>query len=239
MCVGAARAQIVAFLEDHSYPDSGWAEALVAAYRQPWSAVGYAIANANPRNRRSRIIHLATYGEWQSPLSGETSALPGGNVSYRREALLDFSDDLPAMLQADFNIHARMRRRGLVLAVEPTARAEHESGESLVHAMRASFVYSRVLAADRARLGGWTLTRRLSWAAGNLWGAPLVRLAGLVRGLRRQPGELARVAVYLPAIAAILLCGAVGEMLGFLLGEGRCADRLMYWEVDSPRARRS
>jgi hypothetical protein len=226
-------------LEDHSYPDSAWAEALVAAYRQPWSAVGYAIANANPGSRCSRIIHLATYGEWQSPPRGETSALPGGNVSYRREALLDFGDQLPAMLQADFNIHARMRQRGLVLAIEPTARAQHESGESLVDAMRASFVYSRVLAANRAHLGGWTSRRRLSWAAGNLWGAPLARLAGLVRGLRRQPDELARVVVYLPAIAAILLCGAVGEMLGFLLGGGRCPDRLMYWEVDAPRARRT
>jgi glycosyl transferase family 2 len=233
--VREARADVVAFVEDHCYPEPGWAEHLRTAFERQWAALGYAISNADRRALRSRIIHLATYGQWQAPARGPTNALPGGNVAYRRQALLDLGEDLPAMLQTDFNIHARLRARGLTLAIEPNARVEHVSGESLVDALRASFVYSRVLAANRARFGRWSSMRRIAWAIGNLGGAPVTRLVGLIRGLRRSPSELARVAAYLPAILTIYVVGAAGETVGYLVGEGRGAQALLYWEIDAPR----
>src|SRR5436305_2992531 len=100
--VNAARSEIVAFLEDHCCPRPGWAEAVIEAFRQPCAAVGYAITNANPESWVSRVTHLATYGEWESPRGGDVTSLPGGNVAYRREILLDLGDQLPAMLEADY-----------------------------------------------------------------------------------------------------------------------------------------
>jgi hypothetical protein len=69
-----------------------------------------------------------------------------------------------------------------------------------------------------------------------LWSAPLARLAGLVGATRRRPRRLIWVAVYLPGILAEYLSGALGESVGYLLGPGRGAARMMYWEVDAPRA---
>jgi Glycosyl transferase family 2 len=44
-----ATAPILAFAEEHCYPDPGWAAALIAAHGQGWAAVGPTIRNANPR----------------------------------------------------------------------------------------------------------------------------------------------------------------------------------------------
>jgi glycosyltransferase involved in cell wall biosynthesis len=46
--VRQARAPLVAYAEEHSYPHPAWAEALIKAHCQPWAAVGAVIANANP-----------------------------------------------------------------------------------------------------------------------------------------------------------------------------------------------
>lgn len=43
-----ATAPVVVLGEDHSYPDSGWAKALIEAHRQPWAAVGPEVLNGNP-----------------------------------------------------------------------------------------------------------------------------------------------------------------------------------------------
>jgi Glycosyl transferase family 2 len=44
-----ATAPILAFAEEHCYPEPGWAAALIAGHEQGWAAVGPAIRNGNPR----------------------------------------------------------------------------------------------------------------------------------------------------------------------------------------------
>src|SRR5688572_17047758 len=56
--VRAASAPIVGFVENHSFPAPGWAEALLRAHEGPWAVVGPAVENANPRTRTSRVGFL-------------------------------------------------------------------------------------------------------------------------------------------------------------------------------------
>jgi Glycosyl transferase family 2 len=53
-----ATAPVIAFVEDHSFPAKGWAEALIRAHQKPWAAVGPMMANANPHSlwRRCRAL---------------------------------------------------------------------------------------------------------------------------------------------------------------------------------------
>src|SRR5262249_3803632 len=48
--VRRASAPIVAYAEEHSYPEAGWAAALVEAHRGAWAGVGGVLRNANPRS---------------------------------------------------------------------------------------------------------------------------------------------------------------------------------------------
>jgi hypothetical protein len=236
VAVGAARAELIAFLEDHCYPQPGWAEALLRAYTGPAAAVGYAISNANPDSRVGRIVHLATYGEWAAPAGGPVTALPGGNVSYRRDVLVSLGSELAELLTADFNLHDRLRARQLTLVVQPAAQVRHESEERYLNALRSSFVYSRALAAKRASLDRWSARTRALVAAKDLLGAPVARLVRLLQARPRSSPADRGLAALLPAIVLLLVVSAVGEAVGYLLGEGASAARLLYYEVDAPRS---
>jgi hypothetical protein len=83
--VRQASAPVVGFVESHSYPSPGWAEALIDAHRQPWAAVGPAVNNANPRTMLSWASFLLDYGRWFAPAAaGVIDDLPGHNSSYKR-----------------------------------------------------------------------------------------------------------------------------------------------------------
>ena len=45
-----AGAPVIALIEEHVYPDPGWAEALINAHQQSWAVVGPAVRNAEPKN---------------------------------------------------------------------------------------------------------------------------------------------------------------------------------------------
>jgi len=57
-----ATAPIVAFAEEHCYPDPGWAAALIATHEQGWAAVGPSMRNANPRTLISWAGLFLHYG---------------------------------------------------------------------------------------------------------------------------------------------------------------------------------
>ena len=66
----AATAPIVACVEEHSFPEPGWAAALIEAHSGPWAAVGGAMTNANPRSRISWAHLFTDFGCAVPPLRG-------------------------------------------------------------------------------------------------------------------------------------------------------------------------
>ena len=59
--IQACSAPVVVLAETHSFPDPGWADALVAAHRGPWAAVGPVVRNANPETAISWADLLLDY----------------------------------------------------------------------------------------------------------------------------------------------------------------------------------
>jgi hypothetical protein len=232
--VRAARASVVAFVEDHSFPQPGWAEALVAAYSGPWAAVGPAVGNANPDNAFSWANLLIEYAPWLDPATAEAvEHLPGHNSSYRREVLMEYGDALEAMLESESVLHWDLRARGLQLRLEPTARTLHMNYSTASASMRLRFHGGRIFAAARSR--SWPIARRLAYGAA----APLIpavrvrRILAQVRGLRRArlPGST------FPILLMLLVCDAAGEMAGYFLGAGHEAERAGKFEFHADRQR--
>ena len=232
--VRAARAPVVAFVEDHSFPQPGWAEALVAAYREPWAAVGPAVGNANPDSAISWANLLIEYAPWLDPKVPEVAEhLPGHNSSYRRELLMEYGDALEPMLESESILHWDLRARGFQLRLEPAARTLHMNYSTAPASMRLRFHGGRIFAAARAR--SWPITRRLAYGAA----APLIpavrlrRILAQVRG--RHRATLPRNTF--PALLMLLTCDAAGEMAGYFLGVGREAERAGKFEFHASRQR--
>jgi hypothetical protein len=84
--VRAASAPIVFIGETHTYPQPGWAEALLTAFNGPWAAVVPAIGNANPTGAASWASYLFDYGTWgPNRHSGEIADPLIHTTAYQRE----------------------------------------------------------------------------------------------------------------------------------------------------------
>jgi hypothetical protein len=231
--VRAASASIVAFAEDHAYPAPGWAEALIKRHAQDWAAVGPVMANANPRSTTSWANLLIEYATWLEPSEGgEREHLPGHNGSYKRAVLLEYGDQLEAMLDAESILHWDLRARGHKLYLEPQARTFHENFSASMPSLTLRFNGGRLFAASRARL--WPLWRRAIFTlAAPL--IPVVRCTRITREMLR-PGRprhiLPRV---LPSLMLGLAFDGAGEMVGYALGQGAAMRTLSDMEFHRER----
>jgi hypothetical protein len=226
-----AGAELVAFAEDHSYPDANWAEALIAAHRGPWAAVGPAICNANPRSALSWANLSLEYGPWLHPVhSGPVEHLPGHNSSYKRAILLEYGPQLESMLESETVLHWDLRARGYQLYLEASARTSHLNYSSLRAAIPLRFFAGRLFGASRANR--WPAWRRFFYAMASPL-IPLVRLPRALRDLRRANGP--HLAMAVPWLIIVLTIDAVGEMFGYLFGSGDAMRKLSDMEFHRHR----
>jgi hypothetical protein len=228
-----AAASVVAFAEDHSYPEAYWAEALIAVHRGPWAVVGPAMCNANPYNALSWVNLAIEYGPWLEPAPrGPVDHLPGHNSSYKRDLLLAYGSDLEAMLEAESVLHWDLRAKGYQLYLEPAAKTFHLNYSLLSATLPLRFLGGRLFACSRAR--SWSLFLRLLFGAASPL-IPFVRSRRILRDLRRigrLPHLLSRI---VPLLAVALAVDAVGEMIGYLFGSGQTTRALSEMEFHRHR----
>ena len=217
--VQRANAALVAFAEDHSYPEPGWALALIEAYQGQVAAVGPELVNANPDSAVSWASMYADFGPTIEPVvGGQTERLPWHNSSYRRELLLAYSAELPFMLDVEGILHADLRRKGYALYLEPKARTHHLNISLVSSFFQEQFYGGRLFAASQAKYHNWSRWKRFL----RIVSAPLVPWVRLRRALRDMVrsgrGRL------FPRIAPLLILGLVfhasGEFFGYALGLG-------------------
>jgi GT2 family glycosyltransferase len=222
-----AAAGIVAFAEDHCFPEPAWAEALLRRHAERWAAVGPEIGNANPESALSWCDFLLNYGPWMAPATaGPASHLPGHNTSYKLPVLERYGDDLAAWLEVETELHRDMESRGEGLYLEPEAKISHINVSRWSAWLPSLFHGGRIYAAARSRY--WPLARRFLYAAA--W--PLIALVRMARLLSGWP-EAAPPPLRLAAILLVgLAVDAVGQAAGYVAGAGRAAERMARFEFD-------
>jgi hypothetical protein len=234
--ISASSAPVIAFLEDHCFPEPGWARAVIDAHEGPWAAVGYGFANANPESYVSRAAMLTDYGLWHRPAThGPARLLPGNNISYKREHFDALGSRLGAALSSDFVAQAAFRAGGLEMMVEPAAEAAHQNFSTVWETGVTNYVWSRLMAARRAEANGWTTPRRVAWALATPATAPVFRVGRLVRSLRGRRPLWGPVLMAVPVLVVVSFWAAIGESLGYLLGVGDSERSLTRWELDVER----
>ena len=230
--VRVATAPVIAFAEDHSFPEPEWAAALVAAHARGFSAVGAQMLNANPGSLLSWAAMFLHFGAAVQPAEGQevryTSA--SHNTSYSRDALLALGDRLPRLMQAELFLQDALRERGLRLYSEPGARTRHVNVTHLRPWLLHGAVGGRMYGALRMELEGWPLHRRLLYIAGSPL-IPLLRFGRAMHDIRRTSHRRALLPGVLPAVAAGLVANALGEVSGYLFGIGDSERRYSGFEV--------
>jgi hypothetical protein len=218
IAVSHATAPVIAFAEDHCFPEPDWGEALLTAHAAGWAGVGPLVRNANPATALSRSVHLLHWAPWMdSAPGGPVPTIAWHNSSYRRAVLLELAADLPGLLVVENFLQAALRRLGYQLYLEPAAQVSHANISRarpwLVHA----FWGGRLYAARRVIYERWSWLQRALRATGSPV-LPLVRLWRLL-GVVRQAGRFAEfVPRTLPLVGVGLVVHAIGEAAGYLMG---------------------
>lgn len=229
--IRAARAPVVALLENHVYPNPEWAEAVVRAHQGPWQVVGCVISNANTATATSVVEHLLSYifHDEGAPL-GEVDRVSRNNTTYKREALAAFGERLPDLLARDGGLMEELRRSGARFYRADGARLAHLNPSLMGPMLNLRLHSARAAAATRARTGRWGMGRRLLYVlASPLF--PVLRLRALWPRLTAAPlrSDVPRIA---PLLLLALLVDAFGQATGFALGEGNSAVTAGRYDLD-------
>ena len=229
-----AHSPVVALIEDHAYPEPGWAEAILAAHDQPWAAVGSAVLNANPDAELSWVNQLLAYGEWTPPVAGGEGAVSRHNVSFKRTWLEAYDEHaLEDMLGRGGGLLPDLKRRGGRFCVAADARVRHLNPSRFSSTVALRLHGGRLSAAGRASGERWPWWRRAVYVVAS----PLIPLVRLKRLLPKVFGpELRpRAPRLLPALAGALVLDGIGQALGFALGPGDAEGRMAAFEFRRDR----
>ena len=231
--VQRATAPVVAFVEDHSFPAKGWAEALIQAHRQPWAAVGPMMANANPKSLVSWVNLIIEYCEWMEPVhAGVATHLPGHNGAYKRALLLEYGDRLEEMIEAESILQWDLREKGHQLYLEPAAKTYHQNFSAPFSWLPLRLYGGRLFAASRART--WSAWKRLLYAFTSPL-IPVIRFRRIIRELHRPGRARDLIPRVLPLLFARLVVDGTGEMIGYAFGPGNAMRRLSDMEFHRER----
>jgi len=227
--VRAARADLVAFAEDHCFPEPGWAEALVQRHASgDVVAVCPVFRNANPQTLVSWCDFVIGYGPWIDPTpAGDQPFLAGHNSSYRTSVLRSVDNRLEELLASETALHMELRKSGYRLAVEPQAKAAHTNFGRFGSWLPVHYHGGRVFAAQRASQWGWP--RRAFYAAASPL-IPLIRFTRAVGHLQRAASPHPPMLRLGPLLALGLATDGLGQLVGYLAGPGDSPRRLVGFE---------
>ncbi len=225
--IRAARAPVVVFGETHSFPERGWAEALIDTHKRPYAVVGPAIVNANPDSAISWSNLLLDYGPFVGcETGGPVTHLMGHNSAYKRDVLLAYGPGLESLLVSDTVLNDDLVARGHSMYFEPAARTRHLNVSRPRPWLSERLDAGRVFAAERGR--AWSPWRRLLYAAGSPL-IPAVRTPRALHDAHRVRWPRRGFVVWiLPALVVGTVVSAAGEFLGYALGASERSQRRLY-----------
>jgi hypothetical protein len=232
--VAAGQAPLVALLENHVYPEPGWAAAVLAAHRGPWAVVGSVVDNANPTTASSWVEHLLSYGFHDSSVpGGEVSRVSRNNVVFKRSVLAEFGDRLPDALARDGGLLDVVKHGGGRCYRESAARLTHLNVSLLMPTLALRVFSARASAATRARIERWPAPKRWLYVLASPI-IPFLRLRALWPRLRSR-GENAVPLRIWPLLWLALVVDALGQAIGFAAGAGESAERAGRYDLDRHR----
>ena len=220
--VSRASGDLIAILEDHGEVGLDWASALIEAHKGPWGAVGGVVENG-----RAGLINWAAffceYAPYMGPvLEGPSTDLPGNNIAYKRPHLLRHAGELEQGRWESW-INDKIRADGVPIASTNRAIVRHIKPFHLFHFLIQRFHFARSYAGMRRV--DQSLAKRLIYGVGSL-ALPALLTLRVTRTALLKRKNLGWFAASLPLIGLFYTVGAIGEMIGYLLGPGDSLSRV-------------
>lgn len=224
----AAKAPIVAHLEDHVFLPPDWAQTILAAHQDDqWAVVCSSVHNANPATVWSWATILPSYGQWlDKPTSREINTAMRLNATYKREVLMQYDDQLEYLLGPWGDaIQQRLHSDGYRFYLAAETSLNHVNPSKAGVAADMLFLAGRTYANQQIRAKGWNLPMRLLIALCTP-AFPIVRFIKRHNRLfDEQRLQNERLKLYWSYFLGLTI-RAFGNMVGFMFGPGQVTKRL-------------
>jgi glycosyltransferase involved in cell wall biosynthesis len=235
--IRAARAPVIALIEEHVLALAGWAEAMIEAHRGPWAAVGCRFVCANPRSGSSDKAFRLTYGDYIQPkrARGPASFVAGQNSTFKRDLVLRYDKHLERLMNADLVLQWMLLRDGFEFLHEPSATIAHRNENKMRRLCLGAFYWNWCFSNVRADVFQWTLFRKVIWILFSPL-IPWVRFSRLIASVSRLGfAQFVQFIRDTPAIFAVNYSSAAGQAFGLLNKIDRASRGFSYFELNEPR----
>lgn len=180
-------APIVAFTENHCFPDPTWAEQLIEAHKTHGCAgVAPAVLNANPEGELSWSAYATGYAQFDVHYDARfIDEMPLHNTSYKTEELQRRANRLEVLLADERRLQAEIRRDGGKFFFDPAIQTRHINEGTLSLGVRLNLI--------NGRRYGTMRSKHMNIARRALYGLGFVALSGPIylNNLRRLEGVTA------------------------------------------------
>ena len=209
--------EIIALTEDNSIYDENWCNEIKKAHKQPHPVIGGSVENGAHGRALDWAVYFYEYGKYMLPnQQGIIDSLPGNNVTYKRSIL----ENIPGGIGEGFYevfVHRDLRRRGIPLYLAPGIVIYHNKTYDFKSALSQFYFHGRSFAGMRVAKA--SSIKRLGLAIGS-WFLPFLLPMRIVFGVVRKGRNLSALCLSLPYLIILMGSWALGEFMGYLLGEG-------------------
>lgn len=214
----AARAPVVAIVEEHCAAGPGWLNAIARSMQAGDAAVGGPILDDNYPRLRDWVTYFIEYGASLPPWpDGPTSFVNGANAAYRRDLLLANRDRLDAGYW-EATLSPKLLADGHRFRAVSAMVMRHRGPFDFGYYLRQRYLFSRAFAG--ARRGSVARSVRLAYLAAAPV-VPLLLLARLIARVFQKRCHPVRFAQSLPMVFVALVVYVAGEWMGYAWGPGR------------------
>lgn len=211
-----ATAPLVMYVEEHNFPPPETASTTIAEFEDSDTvALGFGMLPANP----GLVAWTHLYCQFAHAVAPVADApadkLGGHHAAYRRDALLQYCDELDDLMANEAVLHEKLRRCGLPMRYTSKIAIPHVQVSRFGTLVRQELINQMIYADARANVLAWSPARRAIY----VFGSPLIPVLRTARSVRRI-FETGRARLLLPQVLPFLLVatasGAVGEALGYM-----------------------
>jgi len=216
--IAQAQGEILAFIDADCVAAPDWAEQIVAAHEGGDPVIGGIIEIANPESRVSWAQYFCEFSRWMAGTpGGETSEIPAVCLSLKRWVFDKYGPFLEGVLCADTAFNWRLVEGGIRRLIVPSIRVSHVNIDRLGLLVRKQIIHGGFFARVRAAERGFSLPRRLIYAAGSP-ALPLLLTYRIVRRVLSRRTYVRELVRAMPLVLLACTFWSLGEMLGYLRG---------------------
>jgi hypothetical protein len=220
--VEAARAPIVAVLEEHCTAPEGWLATVASSLKSEDAAIGGPILDNHFERVRDWVVYFSEYNNFMPPWAdGERWALNGANVAYDRAKLLKHREVLDTGYW-EVVLHPRLVKDGKFRAVNAMG-AYHTGPFDFGYYLRQRYLLSRVWGGtQKARVS--VLVRLAHIVLAPIF--PFAMLARIALRVLEKKRLIGKFVLALPMLFIAMCALTLGETLGYLFGPGRALEEV-------------